>query len=133
MPMPLQGQENTKPVLHKSAARSRRVPSTRLTSCGSASCSPRFTARSPPAPSPPTSSRTPKTDNEIRCHYYPKAITSALSTTREKHQRPSEASPLTAEVELTLGAEVCGRGQHKYAAPCAGLSLIHISEPTRPY
>ena len=32
----------------------------------------------------------------------------------------SEASPLTAEAQLTLGAEVCGRGQHKYAAPCAG-------------
>jgi len=68
----------------------------------------------------PTSSRTPKTDNEIRCHHCPKAITSALSATRKNHQRPSEASPLTAEAQLTLGAEVCGRRQDKYAAPCAG-------------
>jgi hypothetical protein len=28
------------------------------------------------------------TDNEMRCHHCPKAITSALSATREKHQRP---------------------------------------------
>jgi hypothetical protein len=49
----------------------------------------------------------------------------------------SEASPLTAEVQLTLGAEVCGRGQHKYAAPCAGSRFTRLAPslccPDRPH
>jgi hypothetical protein len=50
---------------------------------------------------------------------------------------PSEASPLTAEAQLTLGAEVCGRGQHKYAAPCAGSRFTRLAPslccPDRPH
>jgi hypothetical protein len=52
-------------------------------------------------------------------------------------QATSEAPPLTAEVQLTLGAEVCGRGQHKYAAPCAGSRFTRLAPslcyPDRPH
>ena len=55
----------------------------------------------------------------------------------DRHRTPSEASPLTAEVQLTLGAEVCGRGQHKYAAPCAGSRFTRLAPslccPDRPH
>src|SRR5664280_618510 len=31
-----------------------------------------------------------------------------------------------------LGAEVCGRGQHKYAAPCAGSRFTRLARSLRP-
>src|ERR1035437_7068468 len=43
----------------------------------------------------------------------------------------------TAEVQLTLGAEVCGRGQHKYATPCACSRFARLAPslccPDRPH
>ena len=67
----------------------------------------------------PTSSRTPKTDNEIRCHYCPKAITAALSATHGQYTSDLGNMPLVDAVVRTHRADqrVCLQLLHDVRRP----------------